>query len=54
MSCGSGKREKTNPCKAVKPEITLTGPIGGQPPGEAFFQRYAAEFETFPTGQPVP
>jgi hypothetical protein len=27
MSCGSGNREKTNPCEAVKLEIARKNPV---------------------------
>ena len=43
-SCGSGKREKTNPCEAVKLEMTQVRPIGGRPPDQPALQRSASDF----------
>src|SRR5450755_2086931 len=44
-SCGSGKREKTNPCEAVKLEMARIDPIGRQPPDQPALRRSAADFE---------
>ena len=42
MSRGSGNREKTNPCEAVKLEIARNSPLGGQPFDQLFLQRFPA------------
>ena len=36
-SCGSGNREKTNPCEAVKLEITRNGPTSDSGPANCLF-----------------
>ena len=54
VPAGSGNAEKTNPCGAVKPEITRRGDGAADMPANWFLQRSLARFEIGKqTGQPL-